>query len=400
MRASSSSMRPPEGPGLVGVPGGAVAPGQLVEPVEQRTGVADVAAHRPVGPSQPVGVEPQMEVDQLGHHVHVVVRVPQGLHPVAGHPGPDHLVVVEGDPAVDEGPGPRLADVVEEGGQSEQPVGAGLVHHGQGVGQHVLVPVDRILLEGEPGQLGEELVGQAGAHHEPQRHRGHRHHHDLVQLVADPLGRHDGQPVMPGAYRLDQLRRGLEVELGDEPGRPEHAQRVVGEGHLGVQRRAQPVGGQVAEPVEGVDQLQLGKPQGHGVDGEVAAGQILLDRVPEHHLGLAGVGLVGLGPVGGDLVLLAATQEADGAEPLALGPHRVGPAGHRPLDVVRSGVGGEVEVAVGVSEGADRGVGERWRRGPTLPPGRGCGPPIGTDRRARRWPAPEVAVARGTRRRG
>ena len=57
---------PAERPGLVGVPGGAVAPGQLVEPVEQRTGVAHVAAHGPVGPPQPVGVEAQVEVDQLG----------------------------------------------------------------------------------------------------------------------------------------------------------------------------------------------------------------------------------------------------------------------------------------------------------------------------------------------
>ena len=48
-----------------------------------------------------------------------------------------------------EGPGPRLADVVEERGEAEQPVRRGLVDHRQGVGEHVLVPVDRVLLEGE-----------------------------------------------------------------------------------------------------------------------------------------------------------------------------------------------------------------------------------------------------------
>ena len=86
--------------------------------------------------------------------------------------------------------------------------GAGLVHHGQGVGQDVLVPVDRVLLEGQGRQLGQELVGQAGAHHEPQgRPTGTGDHHDLVQLVADPLGRDDGQPVMSGPDRLDQLGR-------------------------------------------------------------------------------------------------------------------------------------------------------------------------------------------------
>ena len=81
--------------------------------------------------------------------------------PLAGHAGPHHLVVVEGDPAGGEGAGPGLADVVEQGGQTQQPVRARLVHHGQRVGQDVLVAVDGVLLEGERRELGEELVGQA-----------------------------------------------------------------------------------------------------------------------------------------------------------------------------------------------------------------------------------------------
>ena len=150
---------------------------------------------------------------------------------------------------------------------------------------------------------------------------------------------------MAGLDRLDQLRVRLQVEPGDEAGRPQHPQRVVGEGDLGVERRAQPAGGQVGQPVERVDELQLGQAEGHGVDGEVPAGQVGLDPVAEGHLGLAGVGSVGLGPVGGDLVDLAAPAAADGAEPLALGPDGVGPAGDDRLDVVGPGVGGEVEVA-------------------------------------------------------
>ena len=57
---------PTERPRLGRVAGRAVAPGQLVQPVEQRSGVADVAAHRPVGPPEPVGVEPQVQLDQPG----------------------------------------------------------------------------------------------------------------------------------------------------------------------------------------------------------------------------------------------------------------------------------------------------------------------------------------------
>ena len=47
------------------VAGGAVAPLQVVELVEQVTGVAHVAAHRLVGPPHRVGVDAQVEVHEL-----------------------------------------------------------------------------------------------------------------------------------------------------------------------------------------------------------------------------------------------------------------------------------------------------------------------------------------------
>ena len=53
---------------------------------------------------------------------------------------------------------------------------------------------------------------------------------------------------MTGPHRLDQVGGGLEIELGHKAGGPEHPQRVVGEGHLGIERGAQTVGGQVDEP--------------------------------------------------------------------------------------------------------------------------------------------------------
>ena len=82
----------------------------------------------------------------------------------------DDLVVVEAHAAVGDGARARLADVVEQRGQAQQPVRRRLVHDCEGVRQDVLVPVDRILLERETRQLGQELAGQAGAHNEPQRH--------------------------------------------------------------------------------------------------------------------------------------------------------------------------------------------------------------------------------------
>ena len=239
-----------------------------------RAGVAHVAAHRLVGPPQPVGVEAQVQLDQPHHGVDVGGRVAQRLHARPRHARADHLVVVEAHAAVGDGARARLADVVEERGQAEQPVLRGLVDDGQGVGQHVLVPVDRVLLERQARQLGQELVGQAGAHDEPQRLRRHVDHDDLVQLVADALGRDDGQPAVHPLHRGRQRRVGLEREPGGEAGRPQHAQRVVAEGDLRVERRAQPPRRQVAQPVEGVDQLHVGQAQGQRVDGEVAPRQV------------------------------------------------------------------------------------------------------------------------------
>ena len=53
--------------GLRAVPGGAVGPGQHVQPGQQRAGVADVPADRGVRPlALAVAVEPQVQLDQPG----------------------------------------------------------------------------------------------------------------------------------------------------------------------------------------------------------------------------------------------------------------------------------------------------------------------------------------------
>ena len=57
---------PLDPPLLAGVAGGDVGAGQQVQSLQQVAGVADVAAHRGVGPAQLVGVEPQVQLDQLG----------------------------------------------------------------------------------------------------------------------------------------------------------------------------------------------------------------------------------------------------------------------------------------------------------------------------------------------
>ena len=114
-----------------------------------------------------------------------------------------------------------------------------------------------------------------------------------------------------------------------------------------------------ADAAERVDELRrlalgAGDAQRHRVHGEVAAGEVGLDLVGEGHVGLARVGRVGLGAVGGDLEHRVALLQADRAEPGALVPHRVGPAGHELGGALGAGVGGEVDV--GGERPAEHGV--------------------------------------------
>ena len=143
---------------------------------------------------------------------------------------------------------------------------------------------------------------------------------------------------------------GLEPERGDEARRPQHAQGIVNERHLGLERSAKAARDEVAGAVERVDELRLRKPERHRVDREVAPRQVGFDVVGVLDLGLAALGAVHVGSEGRDLDPGAVLLAADGPEALPLEPHAVGPVTHEPLDLVGPGVGGEVDVLVGEVE--------------------------------------------------
>jgi hypothetical protein len=208
----------------------AVAPGEHVELGQEGSGVAHVATHRSVGPTEAVGVEPEVQRHQLGDGLDVVVRVPQRLQPLAGHPRAHRVVVVErGALAGLEPPGAGLADVVEQRGQPgdaevERRVvqvrrrfgSAHVLDDREGVGEHVLVTVDRIVLESHRGQLGQELLGEAGVDEEPQAGGGVVDRDELVELVADAFGRHDLEPRCQLAHGGDEAVLGLHLVRRDE----------------------------------------------------------------------------------------------------------------------------------------------------------------------------------------
>ena len=112
-------------------------------------------------------------------------------------------------------------------------VGIGALDDGDGVGEHVLVPVDGILLEPQRRQLGQELVGQTRLHEEPETLAGLLDDEEPVELVPDALSGNDLQPPAQGAHRVDQFSVGHERVASDEAGGPQHAKGIVGERLLG-----------------------------------------------------------------------------------------------------------------------------------------------------------------------
>ena len=103
-------------------------------------------------------------------------------------------------------------------------------------------------------------------------------------------------------------------------------------------------------PPDGSTSVELRQPQRERVDGEVAAGEVVLEARAEHDLGLARVAVVGVGAVGRDLDGLARDLRADRAERAADVPVRLGDRLHDREDLVGRGIRGEIEVVDAAAE--------------------------------------------------
>ena len=307
-----------------------------------------------------------MQLDQARDVLGRLLVEAECPHPRGRQLGPDHLVVVEADPAAGLEPARgRLADVVHQGRQPQHQVRAGhdrvgvavvrlqrdrLLQHGEGVLVDVLVPVVLVDLQAQGGQLGQHVVGQAGVHQQRQAGTRVTAQEQLDQLVTHPFARHDPDLLRHAPHRGGRGLVRAHPQLGREPGRTHHAQRVVAEGPLRRPRRTQPARDEVVHAAERVDELQVRQAHRHGVDGEVAAFEVVVEGVAEHHDRLAGLAVVGVGPVGRDLHRRVAATGADGAEVTTHVPRRVGPPGDGPLDLFRARVGGQVQVGHGTAE--------------------------------------------------
>ncbi len=154
-------------------------------------------------------------------------------------------------------------------------------------------------------------------------------------------------------------RRDTEAQLRDEPRGAQHSQRVVAEGHRRRRRGIQHARPQCRQAVQRIDEFVSARgcyTHGHRVHGEVAAHQIVAERVAEADLRVARYSVVPVGPKRGDLQAVTILLGADGAELDAGVPQRVGPRPQQLLQLFGPRVGGEVQV---VAQPPQHGVAHR-----------------------------------------
>ena len=101
-------------------------------------------------------------------------------------------MMAEGHLAVLVAAGSGLAYVVEQGGQAHHEVVGRLGHDRDGVGEHILVPVDRILLHPQIRQFGHDLGHPAAVDGRPQPRRGIVAADQIAQLRPRVHIRHRG----------------------------------------------------------------------------------------------------------------------------------------------------------------------------------------------------------------
>ncbi len=286
-------------------------------------------------------MEAQMQVDQLADVLdHVMVEM-QGAQTLAGHLRTDRIMMMEAHLAAGlETTGLRLADVVHQRGQTQRQIRRGhrtirtglqrdrAIDDDHRVFEHVLMTVMLVDLQLQCRNLGEHDIRQSGIDQRLDagaRTIGQQH---LDQFIANALGGNDFYAIDHVRQRLGGFRRDAETQLRHETHGAHHAQRIVVERLPRIDGRTQYALGQIVGTAERIDEFQLGHTQRHRVDGEITTGQIALQGIAVVHLRLAGIRIIRIGTVCGDLNLhlravLTAPHRAERAELAAHVPKSV-----------------------------------------------------------------------------
>ena len=165
----------------------------------------------------------------------------------------------------------------------------------------------------------------------------------MSSSVSDPLARQMARQLGVSADGGQRFRLDLEVQRRRQANRPNHSQGVFVESAVRVADGPKQSPGQVRASAVRVDEERfLARPAapGHGVDGEVAPGQVLLDRIAE--LDAVGVAVIRVRDVAaerGYLVLGAGMTHDHGPEPVLVQRAR-----EQALDPVRRRVRRQVPI--------------------------------------------------------
>ena len=207
--------------------------------------------------------------------------------------------------------------------------------------EHVEAVELPLLDPGARRQLRNQNLEQPAVAHQPEPYRGPRRLEQALQLVADPLGGYLADRVQGGGNAGEGPLFDVEVELSREAAGPQGSQAVLEEALEGIAYGPNDPGLEIPAPGVGVQDTFFGQVIGYGVDGEVPAFQVLLDRRCEHDsVGSASVPILLVDPKGGNF-------EADTPKQNGHGPV-LDPGGNDPaettLNLLRQGVSGDVEV--------------------------------------------------------
>ena len=191
------------------VAGGAVAAGELDQLGQQVAGVAHEAAHGGVGPAHLVGVEPQVQVHERGSRPRRrrwSTAAPSSARGSCGRPPPrgggttrrsSPIARVLGLPTSWNRAPTRRTEALGPGRWRT----TAMVWVSTSLWRWIGSCSRRIA-----ASSGRNSVGQAGVDQEPQAGAGVVDHDELVELVADALGRHDVEPVGHGSRRPRRAR--------------------------------------------------------------------------------------------------------------------------------------------------------------------------------------------------
>ena len=197
------------------------------------------------------------------------------------------------------------------------------------------------------GELRQDQRHEAPALEQSQRAGRRRIPEHPQQLVADALGRDGRHGGSQFTDRLLGSRIDGQSEAAGEARGADQPQRVLAEPFPRISDCPQHAGGEVAHTVVRIDHpsapaLEIDREPGHGVDGEVAARQVLFDAGTEADVvGTAAIAIATLGAVRRDLHGRSA-KDGDGAE--AVLPGRIV---EERGDLLRSCRGGSIPVVRG-----------------------------------------------------